>query len=315
MLVVNKLAVHVLPAPSFVLLAQVTCSWVAVKLCGCLGLIDVDELDWTKLKGFLPVSVAFLACIFANIMILHHCNVETFIVFRASTPIVIGVADWLFLGRELPNLRSVLAMLFLVVGACAYVFFDANFNVSGYTWVGIWYVIFSFDQLYIKYAVDNVKVRSNWGRVFYTNLWATLILIVMTAVLDPNVLMQTKWTWKNLSALGVSCAVGVFMSYFAFLCRAAVSATSFTVIGNVCKILTVLINLSIWSHHASALGIGCLFVCLAGAAIYQQAPLRSDKVQAEVARKPLVAPQSEDDDDEMRLNEDDDEEMKPSPRA
>lgn len=37
--------------------------------------------------------------------------------------------------------------------------------------------------------------------------------------------------WKNVTALGVSCLVGVFMSYFAFLCRAAVSATSFTVIG------------------------------------------------------------------------------------
>jgi len=197
-------------------------------------------------------------------------------------------------------------MLFLVVGACAYVSFDANFNVSGYMWVGIWYVIFSFDQLYIKYAVDHVQVRSNWGRVFYTNLWATLILIIMTALQDPQVLMATKWTWKNLTALGVSCAVGVFMSYFAFLCRAAVSATSFTVIGNVCKILTVLINLSIWSHHASIPGISCLFVCLAAAAIYQQAPMRGEKNQTEVARKPLVAPTG---------SEDDDEELKPTQTA
>ena len=43
-----------------------------------------------------------------------------------------------------------------------------------------------------------------------------------------------------MTALGVSCAIGVAMSYFAFLCRAAVSATSFTVIGNVCKILSEL---------------------------------------------------------------------------
>ena len=87
--------------------------------------------------------MAFLACIFANIKTLQYCNVETFIVFRASTPVVIGaalaltltlaaplcrlhlhgharpippslltlllatgVADWLFLGRELPNARS-----------------------------------------------------------------------------------------------------------------------------------------------------------------------------------------------------------------
>ena len=147
MLIVNKLAVHLLPAPSFVLLAQVTCSWVAVKVCGLLGFIDVDELEWPKAKGFFLVSVAFLACIFANIKILQYCNVETFIVFRASTPMVIGVADWWFLGRELPNLRSTGAMVLLVVGACLYVYFDAAFVVQGYVWVGIWYVIFSFDQV------------------------------------------------------------------------------------------------------------------------------------------------------------------------
>ena len=45
MLVINKLAVHHLPAPSFVLLAQVTCSWVSVKFVGTLGFIEVDELD------------------------------------------------------------------------------------------------------------------------------------------------------------------------------------------------------------------------------------------------------------------------------
>ena len=66
------------------------------------------------------------------------------------------------------------------------------------------------------------------------------------------------------------------MSYFAFLCRAAVSATSFTVIGNVCKILTVLINVSIWDKHASPEGLGALLLCLGAAAAYQQSPLRKD---------------------------------------
>ena len=37
MLVVNKLAVHFLPAPSFLLFAQFFSSWVAVKLCGLCG--------------------------------------------------------------------------------------------------------------------------------------------------------------------------------------------------------------------------------------------------------------------------------------
>jgi len=299
---VNKLAVHLLPAPSFVLLAQVTCSWVAVKLCGVCGFIDVDVLEWPKAKAFFRGSVAFLACIFANIKILQYCNVETFIVFRASTPMVIGIADWIFLGRELPNCRSVIAMAFLVVGACLYVYFDSAFVVQGYIWVGIWYVIFSFDQLYIKHAVDSVPVRSNWGRVFYTNLWASILLLGMTAYLEPHILMKFRFGMKPLSALAVSCAAGVFMSYFAFLCRAAVSATSFTVIGNVCKILTVLINISIWDNHASPLGVTCLFACLAAAAIYQQAPMRESSKDS--ASKALVGSStSEEEEEELQGDE------------
>ena len=278
MLVINKVAVHHLPAPSFVLLAQVTCSWVAVKAAGVLGFIEVDEMEWVKLRSFFPVAAAFLACIYTNIKTLQYANVETFIVFRASTPLLIGVCEWAIMGRELPNLRSALAMLALVVGACGYVLFDASFVVHGYIWVGVWYAIFCFDQLYIKHAVDTTPMRSNWGRVFYTNLWASLMLCVMTALLEPDVFTSEHFHWrsKGVMALAVSCAAGVAMSYFAFLCRAAVSATSFTVIGNVCKILTVLINISIWDKHASPPGLAALLVCLAAAAAYQQAPLRRD---------------------------------------
>ena len=131
-------AVHFLPAPSFVLLMQVTASWSSVKFVGLLGFIDVDEIEWGKMKAFLGVSVAFLACLFANIKTLQYANVETFIVFRASTPLLIGVCDWACLGRELPNMRSGLSMLALLGGAVLYVQADASFEVRGYQWVAIW---------------------------------------------------------------------------------------------------------------------------------------------------------------------------------
>ena len=50
MLVVNKVCVHVLPAPSFVLLMQVASAALAVKTAGLLGLVEVDELELPKLK-------------------------------------------------------------------------------------------------------------------------------------------------------------------------------------------------------------------------------------------------------------------------
>lgn len=44
------------------------------------------------------------------------------------------------------------------------------------------------------------------------------------------------------------CVAGVGMSYFSFALRAAISATSFSIIGNVCKVLTILVNLIIVSR-------------------------------------------------------------------
>ena len=39
-----------------------------------------------------------------------------------------------------------------------------SLQVRGYTWVCIWFVIFCFDQLYIKFQISAVQVKSNWGR-------------------------------------------------------------------------------------------------------------------------------------------------------
>jgi solute carrier family 35 protein len=274
MLVVNKVCVHLLPAPSFVLLAQFFCSWFAVKACGMAGLITVDKLESGKMRAFLPVSLAFLAAVFANMKTLQFANVETFIVFRASTPLTISICDYLCLGRELPNLRSVTCLSVLLCCATGYVLSDAQFKVHGYVWVAVWYVIFCFDQLYIKYAVDHVKVESNWGRVFYTNLWACILAGAVSALTEPDVLLAFEWSSSSIAALTVSCFLGVGMSYFAFLCRSQVSATYFTVIGNVCKVITVLVNVFIWDKHATNTGLGFLFACLFAAYFYEQSPMR-----------------------------------------
>jgi GDP-mannose transporter len=279
MLVVNKVAVHTLPSPAFVLFAQLLTSAAAVWVAGALGWIVVDKLEFKKALAFMPVAAAFLGAIFTNIKTLQYANVETFIVFRSSTPILVSVADYLFLGRELPNRSSWLSLLGLLFGAFLYVFTDDGYQVHGYFWVCVWYVVFCFDQIYIKHAVDTVKMDSNWGRVYYTNLLACVPILVHTAYRRDDVPLPGAFTPGALAALTVSCLLGVGMSYFAFLCRKLVSAASFTVIGNCCKIGTVLINLLIWDNHANATGLACLAFCLACSYYYQQAPMRKDSLK------------------------------------
>jgi GDP-mannose transporter len=80
-----------------------------------------------------------------------------------------------------------------------------------------------------------------------------------------------------------SCALSAGIGFSAWWCRSLVSATSFTVIGTVNKILTVFLNIIIWDKHASVTGTFFLLLCLAGGAFYQQAPLRSQAYQKVVA--------------------------------
>jgi len=83
-----------------------------------------------QIKPFLVVAVAFLGAIFTNMKTLQYANVETFIVFRSSTPLLIALLDYAFLGRELPSLRSWCSLLLLLCGAFGYVMYDADFEVS-----------------------------------------------------------------------------------------------------------------------------------------------------------------------------------------
>eukprot|EP00924_Labyrinthula_sp_SR-Ha-C_P009417 snap_masked-scaffold_2-processed-gene-23.35-mRNA-1 protein AED:0.03 eAED:0.03 QI:0/-1/0/1/-1/1/1/0/295 len=274
MLLVNKLSVHYLPAPSFVLLCQLLASALFTKLVSFLGYIPPVSFNLATAQKFYIVPFAFTGTIFANIKILEHANVETFIVFRASTPLIISILDYYFLGRHLPDRRSWMCLIFLLVGAMSYVYYDKFFSVTAYTWVLVWYVVFVFDQVYIKHVITKVEM-STWERVYYTNLIALLPLGISFMV-NGEVYKLNSGDINSVSLffLTVSCIIGTGISYFAFLAREALSAAYFTVVGNTCKVLTIILNHLYWDKHATPQGLMSLGVCLVAAAMYKQAPKR-----------------------------------------
>lgn len=275
MLVINKVTVHFVPAPTFVLLCQLLVSAGAVQALNAAKLVEADALEWDKLKKFVWVVVGFLGTIFCNIKVLQHSNVETFITFRSSTPIVLSICDYLFLGRSWPNLRSWICLFFLTLGAAGYVLVDTGFAIDAYMWLAAWYVCFVFDTVYVKHMCDSVAMTS-WGRVYYTNALAVApLLVLLPSLKEQDVLFSLDWTPLVIFPLLFSCVVGLCMSHAAYLLRDAVSATAFTIVGILCKVITVIINLLIWDKHAEPAGIACLSICVLAGTFYQQAPKRS----------------------------------------
>jgi len=276
MLIANKYAVWLVPTPSLILLMQLLGTAAVVKGAHLTGLLtSCDALEWSKVAKFAPVAIIFTATIWTNMASLQYANVETFMVFRFSTPLCISVADYLFLGREFPSLRSLASLILLLLGGVGYTLTDSSFDIHGYIFCGIWYVIFCLDQIYLKHIVDTVEMDSMWGRVFYSNLLSSLPLLAMSFFgEDPGMILSSHLTVKGAAVILLTVALGAAMSYFAWSARSVLSATAFTVVGNLCKILTLMINFVIWDKHASAIGVSFLFLSFGGAYFYKQAPLK-----------------------------------------
>lgn len=274
MLVVNKIAITAFPAPNALLFCQLSVAAIAIYSGSLAELITLQRISDNVLKSYVFVSLTFLAALYSNVKILQYANVETFIVFRSSTPVFISILDYLFLGRELPSRSSRTSLVCLFLGALAYAYTDSQYEVRAYSWVLCWYIVFCFDQIYIKRVVDECKL-SSWSSSFYTNAFASVpSLLCAMGTSELDIVRGALTDSKAISLVLLSCVVGVMMSVSSFNLRSLMSATYFTVVGTLCKIISVLINYAMWDKHASPTGLLALVFCICSATFYRQAPVR-----------------------------------------
>lgn len=67
LLIIDKVTVHVIEAPLFVLFFQLMGTSLVVQVAHALGCIQCDALEKKKILSFLPVALIFLSTIFLNI--------------------------------------------------------------------------------------------------------------------------------------------------------------------------------------------------------------------------------------------------------
>lgn len=139
-----------------------------------------------------------------------------------------------------------------------------TFKLSGYFWVVMYFIAKITDMLYVKHIVDSVQM-SSWGRSFYNNFLSlppVLIIIFLTGEQSRVASLYDEGliSFGVISVVALSCVMGLGISISGFICRALISATSFSVVGNMNKVLTVFINYLLIADHASPLGIASLMI-------------------------------------------------------
>jgi len=146
---------------------------------------------------------------------------------------------------------------------------DQGFEIEGYTWLLLYFVFIVTEMVFVKFVVDTVPM-STWTRVYYNNTLSIPMVLCSSFVTGIGKFAQVDWGVAHVVMVGLSCVVGVAISYAGFNLRKMVSATSFTVIGVLCKLLTVLLNDVVWTNHSNFMGHLGLLLCIAAGFAYEQ---------------------------------------------
>ncbi|PRQ46485.1 putative sugar phosphate transporter domain, GDP-mannose transporter GONST4, plant [Rosa chinensis] len=275
--VINKFAITKFNYPGLLTALQYLTSALGVWVLGKLGFLHHDAFTWETAKKFLPAALVFYLAIFTNTNLLRHANVDTFIVFRSCTPILVALADTVFRNQKCPSKLTFLSLLVILGGAVGYVATDYGFTLTAYSWAFAYLVTITTEMVYIKHMVTNLGLNT-WGFVLYNNLLSLMMAPPFWIITGEYVEVFAALGSKTESffapgaffAVSLSCVFGLLISFFGFAARKAVSATAFTVTGVVNKFLTVAINVMIWDKHASPFGLFCLLMTIIGGVFYQQ---------------------------------------------
>ncbi|CAI5460986.1 unnamed protein product [Closterium sp. Yama58-4] len=275
------------------------CTIVTLGL-GRLKVLEHDSLSLEKIVKFLPAAATFYVAIWTNTQLLKHANIETFIVFRSSTPLLVAIADSVFMGRSWPSGLTFLSLLTIFGGAVGYVFFDTGFTVTAYAWAWAYLIVITFEMVYIKSVVMSIGLNT-WGLVLYNNLLALIFFPpALIGMNEPSQIaafgLSRIFSIGTLFPVALSCIFGLTISFFGFAARKAVSATAYTVVGVTNKLLTVLINILIWDKHAQAPGLVALLVCIFGGVLYQQSVTQTQPTKttpSDIESVPLISIKSD----------------------
>ena len=286
LLVLNKVAIKAIPNASLLLFTQLSSTVVIVAAPALGGKARVNfKPEGKVVRAYSTVAVVFLATIYSNFQVIHSIGINPFIVLRGSTPLMVSILDWAFMGRTLPDWKSALALSGILSSGSMYARlkiadpgFDANGTGdanSGLWWSAIWLVSFLLDMVYIKYVVEAYPCSGS-ERTLYQNFLALPILVILLnvgaekhSVLEAANAPQSAWLTVVLT-----CFAGAALSFTGMSLRTELSATLFTVLGIVCKMASTLLN-EIFVEPERDLGrIACIAAVIISSSFYKQAPLK-----------------------------------------
>lgn len=272
LLLTNKLALTTFPAPNALTCLQLLTSSLVLSLLVVYS--GHKKTDHTTLALFGIEASCFSLGLLANMKALLYTSVGAVIAARSCLPLlVLSLEVVTRRAASVVRWRSMLCLAGVAAFACGFAFVDPGLMLSGSTgifWLLMYDTILAFQVLYGKWLIGRVPM-SHLQRALYTNSFGLPLSLCMFHSskeygIDSFVLALRESTLM----ISITCFLGFGISYSSWRLRAMVEASTFSLIGVVNKMLTVIISSCTLDAQSSSIGIMFLLGCIACAFFYER---------------------------------------------
>lgn len=270
MVIVNKYLMHQVSAPWLLLLWQNSATVVLTYLLATTNVFQFKRMTKDQFLVYTVPAITFTFMLATSLKALPLIAVATVVVFRNISTVIVSIGELIFFKKKLSRNGNI-GLGIMLCGAMIYAHEDVSFNPEGYFWISLNTVIFSFQQLYEKYAVSNMD-QTSAGISVIKNLISLPVLVIVAFVMgdfnastmaelsSSSTLFHLLWTFTGALGCGLSLS---YMSLYKIS-----PATSITVGGNVNKLLSIIVGYLVFHKSLSySQGFGVL-VCMGGALFF-----------------------------------------------
>lgn len=275
MLIANKLAVNVTGLPAGVTGLQLLVSASIVLGMEAAGHKVLGPIEKRKFISFFLFTCVFALGLFANMKALQHTNIGAVIGAGSALPLLVNVIEIVFMGKSLPSMRSSLSLLGVVSAAFLYIHLDSGIRIDGgygIFWLFTWWVTLAISNTYGKYLTESISM-TQWERVFYTNALALAPITVLFFV-SSEWKQEKVLTRYSIAVTALSCFIGFVISYSGWKCRSLVTATTFSLVSCINKMITIVISMLTWPDEFSFSKTAALVACVGCGVMYRE-PVKS----------------------------------------
>jgi len=208
-----------------------------------------------------------------NMLALKYVSVATVVVFRQVSTALVASGEYIIFRKRFSR-WIVMSIVLGIVGSLIYGFSATDYKPAGYLYAFLYACAMAVNAVYIKMVFDQLPQMGHWEKTYYQNLEGTPFLFLMALAVEDLggfFAQLSSLSTKGWSIVMVSCIAGFAVSVAGILARTALSPTSFNILGNMSKPMTVVLSFFIFQAESSLKALVGLFMVLISGIWYSYA--------------------------------------------